>query len=155
MICTHYTADTLPCGSCCLVVSRRAVLILVYWQGISSGKRSHHFHALQSRVHTAGILPLAVSQLSHSLGRNAVVLLGLFCGIGVSGVDLVHGVAQLCLDEQQQANASAHGGRAVVGRLGGEVGEVDAFAKGIAVGGGLWRSNPQSLGQNSTKIRGS
>ena len=61
------------------------------------------------------------------------MLPGLLLGVGVARRDLVHGFAEFGLAQEEQAGAAAHAGHAVLRRLAGDVGHVDAFAKGVAV----------------------
>ena len=68
--------------------------------------------------------------------------------------ELEHGLAELCLAQEQQARVAGVVGRAVACRLRGDVGEVDALAEHVAIDGRLGRGDAQALGEDAAEVGG-
>ena len=115
---------------------------------------TYDLHPFQTLMDDRPIGPALWCRPPHPKCRDGIMFLGLCLRVGVSRRDLVHRFAELDLAEQEQAGAAAHAGLAVAGGLARDVGEVDAFAEGVAVDGCFRGSDAKALGEDTAVVCG-
>merc|ERR1712169_109952 len=100
----------------------------------------------------AAINPLARPSVAHTPCAVHAAFLRCFSGLVTCIRELLHGVAQLGLTEEEQCFASRDVGAAVVGRFRGHVGKIDTLAKHVTTDRCFWRRDAETLAEDTTKI---
>ncbi len=130
-------------SGCSIFISISNDVVLVTTMG---GAEAYHHHSLQFGAHATRIFPSHRRRGAFTPGRDAPVLFGQIRGVGTAGFEFEHRSAELGFAEEEEAGVAGRVGLAVVGRLGGDVGEVDALAEGVAVHWCFGRGDAETLG---------